>query len=225
MTSRRPGAVRPALFAVLVLAVTTAGLRPPLAGAGEPDSRVTGANYPLAAKFNRNFINQLVQEATVFPSFIGKTDQFWYSVRTPNGTKYWRVDPTRKVREPLFDVAKLAAQLSEAVQKPIDTDTLAITRVTITDDGGNTPLRHRRLQLGRSERLRNPSRRLLIGRELCADAVVLLYDRLDLIVQITFVIHSSRRCVDCCTCVCADPRRKSRVVSGEKIFEHRVISY
>ena len=52
----------------------------------------------------------------IIPTFIGKTDQFWYSVRTPNGTKYYRVDPAHKVKDPLFDVAKLAAQLSELVQ-------------------------------------------------------------------------------------------------------------
>jgi dipeptidyl-peptidase 4 len=100
--------------------------------------KVTGANYPLAAKFSREFVYQHVQEANVTPTFIGKTDQFWYSIRTPNGTKFFRVDPTRKLKEPLFDAAKLAAQLSEAVQKPIDTDTLDLTRVTVTDDGLKT---------------------------------------------------------------------------------------
>src|SRR5262245_48190639 len=105
----------------------------PLAAA--ESEKAAGANYPLAAKFSRDFIRQHVQEATVFPTFIGKTDQFWYSVRTPSGTKYWRVDPVAKSRAPLFDAGKLAAQLSEAVQKPIDTDTLDLTRVTVTDDG------------------------------------------------------------------------------------------
>lgn len=104
------------------------------AARAEPD-RVTGANYPQALKFNRDFVYQHVQEAAVFPQFIGKTDQFWYAVRTPNGTKYWRVDPARKMKDPLFDPARLAAQLSEAAQKPIDTDTLALTRVTVTEDG------------------------------------------------------------------------------------------
>lgn len=97
--------------------------------------KVTGANFPLATKFSREFVYQNVQEANVVPTFIGKTDQFWYGIRTPNGRKYFRVDPARKVKDPLFDAAKLAAQLSEAVQKPIDTDTLDITRVTVTDDG------------------------------------------------------------------------------------------
>src|SRR5262245_65436530 len=85
--------------------------------------KVTGANYPLAAKFSREFINQHVREATVFPTFIGKTDQFFYGVRTPNGIKYYRVDPARKTKDPLFDAGKLAAQLSEAIQKPLDTVT------------------------------------------------------------------------------------------------------
>ena len=127
--------MRPTPFLALVLFAAA----PAFAAETE---KVTGANYPLAAKFNSAFIYQHVQEATVVPTFIGKTDQFWYGVRTPNGTKYWRIDPTRKLREALFDAAKLAAQLSEAVQKPIDTDTLALSRVTVTDDGAKLRFVH-----------------------------------------------------------------------------------
>src|SRR6187200_2935426 len=97
--------------------------------------KVTGANYALAAKFSRDFIRQNVQEAAVLPQWIGKTDQFWYSVRTAHGVRYWRVDPARRMKDPLFDTAALSAQLSEAAQKPVDTDTLDLQRVTVTDDG------------------------------------------------------------------------------------------
>ncbi len=100
----------------------------------EPEKK-TGANFALAAKFSNEFVRQHVQEAAVFPQWIGKTDQFWYSVRTGTGTRYYRVDPARKTKDPLFDPATLAAQLSELAQKPIDTDTLAITSVSVTDDG------------------------------------------------------------------------------------------
>src|SRR5262249_45556391 len=55
--------------------------------------------------------------------------------RSPAGTKFWRVDLARKSKEPLFDAAKLAAQLSESIQKPLDTATMDIARVTVTDDG------------------------------------------------------------------------------------------
>src|SRR5262249_29021770 len=130
--------MRSTLYLALVLCVAAPA-------AAEPE-KVTGANYPLAAKFSRDFVRQHVQDATVFPTFIGKTEQFWYSIRTPNGTKYYRVDPEKKTKDPLFDVAKLAAQLSEAVQKPIDTDTLDITRVTVTDDGAKMRFVHTDLQ-------------------------------------------------------------------------------
>lgn len=86
--------------------------------ASEP-IKATGASFPLARKFNRDFVFQHVQEANVFPTFIGKTDHFWYGIQTPNGTKYWRADPIKKAKETLFDRAKLAAQLSE---KPLDED-------------------------------------------------------------------------------------------------------
>src|SRR5439155_20311856 len=79
--------------------------------------RVTGANYPLAQKFNREFVAQHVQEVGVFPQWIGKTDAFWYSARTPTGNRYWKVDPAKKEKAPLFDHATLAAALPEAGKK------------------------------------------------------------------------------------------------------------
>ena len=36
--------------------------------------RITGANYPLAQKFNKDFVAQHVQESSVAPQWIGKTD-------------------------------------------------------------------------------------------------------------------------------------------------------
>jgi dipeptidyl-peptidase 4 len=131
--------MRKVLFLVLL-----GGLSPVVARAdGE---KATGANYALAAKFNRDFIRQNVQdfirtspqgpqETGLVPRWIGKTDQFWYGVRTSNGVRYWRVDPARKTKDPLFDPATLSAQLSEAAQKPVDTDTLDLQRLTVTDDG------------------------------------------------------------------------------------------
>src|SRR6516162_607695 len=56
---------------------------------------ISGANYPLAGKFTRDFISQHVHEATITPQWIGKSDQFWYSIRTDHGLKYWRVDAVK----------------------------------------------------------------------------------------------------------------------------------
>jgi dipeptidyl aminopeptidase/acylaminoacyl peptidase len=97
--------------------------------------RVTGANYPLAQKFNREFVAQHVQEAAVAPQWIGKTDVFWYSARTSTGNRYWKVDPAKKEKVPLFDHAVLAAALSEAGKKPLDAETLKLDRARVSDDG------------------------------------------------------------------------------------------
>jgi dienelactone hydrolase len=76
-----------------------------------------------------------VREVSVAPQWIGKTDTFWYSVRTSTGMRYWKVDPTKKGKAPLFDHALLAAALSEASKKPLDADTLRLDRVVVAADG------------------------------------------------------------------------------------------
>jgi dipeptidyl aminopeptidase/acylaminoacyl peptidase len=97
--------------------------------------RVTGANYPLAQKFNSEFVGQHVQVAGVLPQWIGKTDTFWYAARTATGNRYWKVDPAKKDKGPLFDHAVLAAALSEAGKKPLDAETLRLDRATVSADG------------------------------------------------------------------------------------------
>jgi hypothetical protein len=115
-----------ALVAIFLIALA------PLVTAQE---RITGANYPLAQKFNKDFVAQHVREVAVTPQWIGKTDTFWYSVRTPTGTRYWKVDPTKKERGPLFDHVLFASALSEASKKPLDADTLRLDRVVVAADG------------------------------------------------------------------------------------------
>src|SRR5271163_3222477 len=106
-----------------------------LSGFAPAQERITGANYPLAQKFNRDFVSQHVQEVSVSPQWIGKTDLFWYSARTSTGTRYWKVDPTKKEKTPLFDHVALAAALSELAKKPLDGDTLRLDRLDMAADG------------------------------------------------------------------------------------------
>src|SRR5687767_12405368 len=116
---------RHALVAVFLIALA------PLVSAQE---RITGANYPLAQKFNKDFVAQHAREATVAPQWIGKTDAFWYALRTATGARYWRVDPTKQEKTPLFDHVALAAALSEASKRPLDGDTLRLDRVVVAAD-------------------------------------------------------------------------------------------
>ena len=98
-------------------------------------NRLVGANYPLAQKFNAEFIAQHVQTVNVTPRWVGTTDVFWYSAATPTGTRYWKVDPAKKEKTPLFDHVSMAAKLSEASKKPTDAETLRLSNPVLTDDG------------------------------------------------------------------------------------------
>ncbi len=115
--------------------LTAAALLVALVACAHAQDRVTGANYPLAQKFNREFISQHVQEARVAPQWIGKTDVFWYSARNANGTKFWKVDPAKKERTPLFDHVALASQLSELSKKPLEAESLRVANGTVSADG------------------------------------------------------------------------------------------
>ncbi len=118
------------LSAAALLVIVLAGT--PARAQLEP---VHGANYPLAAKFSNTNLRQFVYDAAVTPNWIGKTDSFWYSFRTSAGTNFYRVNPKTNSREPLFDQAKLAASLSELLQKPLEAMQLPITRGSMNDEG------------------------------------------------------------------------------------------
>src|SRR5262245_6831770 len=112
------------LFVVLLL--------PP---ARADQDRVTRANYKLANQYSKAYVRQFVYDTAVTPHWIGKTDSFWYSFRTSQGTSYYRVNPKLKTKEPLFDRTKLGTLLSEMTQKPLDPAALPLTSVSLNDDG------------------------------------------------------------------------------------------
>src|SRR6476659_7557131 len=96
---------------------------------------ITGADYPNAFKYTAPALRSFVYDTAVNPGWIAKTDNFWYAYRTSQGTRYWKVDPHRGVKDPLFDHEKLAALLSEETHKPVEPATMPITRMSVPDDG------------------------------------------------------------------------------------------
>jgi dipeptidyl aminopeptidase/acylaminoacyl peptidase len=99
------------------------------------DQRNGGANYVQAFKYSSDYLRQFVYSTSVSPQWIGKSDRFWYEYRTSKGTTFWVVDPDKRTKEPFFDHARLAAQLSEVVRKPLDPNKLALTRVSLNAEG------------------------------------------------------------------------------------------
>src|SRR5262249_40422367 len=114
------------LLPALLVALLLLGLAP----AHAEQERVTTANYKQALKYSSNYLRQFGYDTAVVPTWIGKTDSFWYSFRTSQGTNYYRVDPKQGTKRPLFDRVKLATHLSELTQKPADPTQLPLTRVS-----------------------------------------------------------------------------------------------
>ena len=78
------------------------------ASSADRTSRVA-PNYALEDRFLPDQVGKLVFDLAVTPHSFGESDRFWYSYETPEGTRYYLVDPGRKAKAPLWDNAKAAA--------------------------------------------------------------------------------------------------------------------
>ena len=98
------------------------------------ESRVR-PDYQQAGQYSTPYLRQFMYDTQVTPRWIGQSDQFWYAYRTSKGTSYVRVDPRNATKTPLFDHVKLASQLMEQIQKPLDPAALSLARLSVNDEG------------------------------------------------------------------------------------------
>ena len=96
--------------------------------------RHTTPNYRQAAQYSSRYLRQFLYSTSVTPRWIGDTDEFWYSFKTSTGTSYYRVDPVRAKKEPLFDRVKLGAQLGAMIKKPVNPKQLPISSVRLNKE-------------------------------------------------------------------------------------------
>lgn len=71
----------------------------------------------------------------VRPNFIGNGSSFWYAIRTSEGFLYYRVTPSKKKKELLFDTENLSRQLTAFVHEPVTPATLSIREMDFSADG------------------------------------------------------------------------------------------
>ena len=113
---------------VLVLAVSAVPMAAPkLLGyksdapaALAADRELPKANYDLASRWMAAKVGKYVFSTSVTPHWLEFSDRFWYDYETPAGRKWWVVDPVKKTKTPLFDNAKIAAQLTRILRTPYD---------------------------------------------------------------------------------------------------------
>ena len=91
-------------------------------------------NYDLASQFSQKRISQMVFSTALQPNWFRDSDRFWYEWKTPAGTQYWIVDPETGRKTQLFDMEKLAMQVTETVRDPFDAQHLPIENLELKDD-------------------------------------------------------------------------------------------
>lgn len=92
------------------------------------------ANYALAEQFSPAKISRMVYSTEVTPNWFRDSDRFWYSYRTGEGTKYFLVDPAAKSKRELFDMADMAARITEITGDPFDSRHLPLKGLELKDD-------------------------------------------------------------------------------------------
>ncbi len=122
---------------VLVLAVSAVpmaapkllGFKSDAPAAVAADRELPKANYDLASRWMAAKVGKYVFSTAVTPHWLEFSDRFWYDYETPAGRKWWVVDPVKKTKTPLFDNAKMAAQLTRILRTPYDAQHLPVSTI------------------------------------------------------------------------------------------------
>ena len=88
-------------------------------------------NYELAERFSAKRIGQLVYSTSVRPVWFRNGDKFLYAWKTSDGTQYYIADPKAGKTEPVFDMDRLAMQITEIMRDPFDAKHLPISNISI----------------------------------------------------------------------------------------------
>ena len=78
------------------------------------------ANFEACVKFSESNLSDYVHSLSVYPSWIGNSDFFWYYYTTGDGTVYYLVDAKKGKKQELFSTERLAARLAELTGKTED---------------------------------------------------------------------------------------------------------
>ena len=123
-----------AVFRAAATAAATVTLAFTALSAQQPREAVVKANWELANKFGTQALNRITYSTALQARWIGKTDSMWYNWKDRNGNAFVLVVPALKAKKPLFDHAKLAAQLATLHKKPYDANSLPFTTIIWVKD-------------------------------------------------------------------------------------------
>ena len=95
---------------------------------------VQRANYDLAERFSQKKVSKMVPTTKIRPNFFKNSNKFWYQYKGLDGTKYYIVDPLSGSKKEIWDMADLAAQITEITKEPYDAQHLPLQDLKLKDD-------------------------------------------------------------------------------------------
>src|SRR5437763_8794413 len=108
-----------------------------LPSAARSQERANKANWELAEKFSAANLRSKLFTNAVNPRWLGQSDSLCYDWKDHTGSTFYLVVPATKTKRPLFDHAKMAAQLSELSHRAHDPQNLPFTQITFSKDRKN----------------------------------------------------------------------------------------
>jgi dipeptidyl aminopeptidase/acylaminoacyl peptidase len=87
---------------------------------------IAKANYAAAARFSPKKLEKMLFSTAVDPHWLKTGDRFWYMYETRAGKNWYIVDMAKMTKTPLWDNAKLAAEITKVVKDPFDAQHLGI---------------------------------------------------------------------------------------------------
>ena len=104
------------------------------ADAENTGSNTPSPNYELAERFSQKKISQMVFSTSIRPNWFKDSDRFWYEWKTSDGTQYYIVDARTGKKQPVFDMDRLAMQITSIVKDPFEARHLPLQALELKDD-------------------------------------------------------------------------------------------
>lgn len=101
------------------------------------DKMVKTPNYALAERFSAKRVGQMVFSTTVKPEWFRNGNRFLYTWKTSEGTNYYIAEPATGTVKQVFDMEKLAMQITEIVKDPFEARHLPIRNLSIDPENDN----------------------------------------------------------------------------------------
>ena len=84
------------------------------------------ADFESAERFTTQMMQKMVGSTEVDANWIEDSDRFWYSYENMEGKNWYYVDAARQLKSPLFDRQNMAAELTELLNRPINSKELPL---------------------------------------------------------------------------------------------------